>query len=71
MIDFSIIVVTLYFVYVFNSCMYIYIYVCICVYNAVHVWLYMMVGAWFYCMEVCYNIMYYFLHIVHVFFVVI
>ena len=26
-----------------------------------------MVGDWFYCMEVCYNIMYYFLHIVHVF----
>ena len=25
-----------------------------------------MVGAWFYCMEVCYNIKYYFLHIVHV-----
>ena len=27
-----------------------------------------MVGDWFYCMEVCYNIMYYFLHIVHVLF---
>ena len=26
-----------------------------------------MVGAWFYCMEVCYNSMYYFMHIVHVF----
>ena len=36
-------------------------------YNAVHVCSYIMVGAWFYCMEVCYNIMYYFLHIMHVF----
>ena len=24
------------------------------------------VGAWFYCIEVCYNILYYFLHFVHV-----
>ena len=27
-----------------------------------------MVGAWFYCIEVCYNIMYYFLRFVHVLF---
>ena len=29
---------------------------------------YSMVGDWFYCIEVCYNIMYYFLHFVHVLF---
>ena len=40
---------------------------CICVYNVVHVWLKVMVGDWFYCIEVCSIIMYYFLHIVHVF----
>ena len=28
-----------------------------------------MVGAWFYCIEVCYN-MYYVLHFVHVLFVI-
>ena len=28
------------------------------------------VGAWVYCIEVCYNIMYYFLHFVHVLFVI-
>ena len=30
----------------------------------------MMLGAWFYCIEVCYNIMYYFLHFVHVLFII-
>ena len=29
-----------------------------------------MVGAWFYCIEVCYIIIYYFLHSVHVLFVI-
>ena len=29
-----------------------------------------MVCAWFYCIGVCYNIMYYFLHFVHVLFVI-
>ena len=69
-IDSSIIVllVIFYFVYVFNlcMCMYTYRYVCMCILCCTR--LVISYGrCWFYCMGVCYNSMYYFLHIVHVF----